>query len=350
MTYTLLPWWAWRFAEFIRVVYRALVTNLPFLQILTGKPPFHYVPSGIAVMLLKAKGLGLPTNCDYSVEYTEIWEVIERCAACEPKKRPLINEVVRSLDDLTNPIYHRSSHCILAHHASSHASLSEPALVAVLTNLQFEGQYMMQVGFNETSLRERMLVEEIYLLLNGELASSEDHICTMLGAVFAPFPGIVYTPLRTYHVPIDPQSSVGRLLEFGDNIGNMLGSGGAGSAFTPQLEDTSHGNQKTRGGQNTHRQGRQKEGGREPGDEGGGSSDSDDESKGKGGDLGARRKGKEPSHGPRLINIPLDSTVSIQVEGIVGFQEVTAAASIYITVRFILRFGIVQGVIKFPFP
>ena len=52
---------------------------------------------------------------------------------------------------------------------------------------------MIQVGFNETSLREGMLVEEIYLLLDGELRTSEDHICTTLGPVFAPFPGIVYS-------------------------------------------------------------------------------------------------------------------------------------------------------------
>ena len=233
--------------------------------------------------------------------------------------------------------YDHSSQYILAHQASSHATLLEPVLLTALINLQFEGQYMIQVGFNETSLREGMLVEEIYLLLDGELRTPEDHICTTLGPVFAPFPGIVYTRLETYYVPIDlpPQDSVRRLLELGGkvrvvrNAGNASGSGGAGSSSTPRLKN--YYNQKQSSWQNTHKQGRQMEGGREPGDEGDSSSDEyDNDSKGKGRDFGVGRKGKEPDHGPRLIKIPLDSTLSI--EGIDGFHEVNAVAIIDITV------------------
>ena len=245
--------------------------------------------------------------------------------------------------------YDHSSQYILAHQASSRATLLEPVLLAALTNLQFEGQYMIQVGFNETSLREGMLVEEIYLLLDGELQTSEDHICTTLGPVFAPFPGIVYTRLETYHVPIDlpPQDSVRRLLELGGkvrtvrNAGNASGSGGAGSSSTPHSEDSGHDNQKQSSGQNIHKQGRQMEGGREPSDEGDSSSDDDDDDKGKGRDLGARRKGKEPGRATRLINIPFYSSLSIG--GIDDSRQVTAAAIIDITVRFFSpRFKLVQ--------
>ena len=260
---------------------------------------------------------------------------------CHSSSQPgTMIEAVRAMDDLTKPICHPSSEYILAHNASSHASLLESILLAALTNLQFEGEYMIQVGFNETSLREGMLVEEVYLLLDGELQSSEDHICAILGPVFAPYPGIVYTRLQTYYVPIDPppQGSVGRLFELGgkvravQNTGNTSGIGGPGSAFTLQSEDTSHDNRGTSSGQNADKQGRQKGGGRESGDEGDSSSDDDDDDdKGKGRDLGARDKGKKPNHGPRVITIALDSTLSIK--GIDGFQEVNAAAVIDITVR-----------------
>jgi len=322
-----------------------LLTYLFFLQILTGKPPFHHVTWPLAVVFAKAKGL--PKDCDYLVEYTETWKVIERCAAFEPEKRPSMIEVVGALDDLTKPICHPSSRYILAHRASSYASLLEPVLLAALTNLQFEGHYMIQVGFNETSLREGMLIEEIYLLLDGELQSSEDYICATLGAVFALFPGIVYTPHQTYYVPIDPppQGSVGRLLELGgkvravQNTGNASGSG-AGGASPPQSKGTGHDNQKKSGGQNANKQGREKEGGREPGDQGDSSSDDDDDdSKGKGRDLDAKHKGKEPGHGPGL-NISFSSSLSIK--GSDGTQKVTAAANIDITVRFFVRFGVVR--------
>ena len=325
-------------------MYGALVTNLSFPQILTGKLPFHYIDRNFMVMYHKIGGLSFPKDCDYLVEYTETWQVIERCAACEPEQRPLIIEVVRALDP-TKPICHRSSQYIVAHRASLHASLLGSVLVAALGNLQFEGQYMIQVGFNETSLRGGMLIEEIYLLLDGELQSSEDRICATLGPVFAPFPVTVYTHLQTYYVPIDPppQGSVSRLLGLGgmvravQNTENMSGSGGAGSASTPRSSDTSHDNQKTSSDQKTNKQGREMEGGREPGDEGDSSSDDDDDSKGKGRDLGDKRQGKRPGHGPRLINIPLDSTLSIQVKGVADFREVTAAAGVHIAVRIVLE-------------
>ena len=290
-------------------------------------------------VIIYVRGGGRPLrHLDRSCRISNaLWNLMEVWWSQDRYRRGTMMDVVRALDGITEPICHPSSEYILAHNASSHASLLESILLEALTNLQFEGEYMIQVGFNETSLREGILVEEVYLLLDGELQSSEDHICAILGPVFAPYPGIVYTRLQTYYVPIDPppQGSVGRLLELGgkvravQNTGNTSGSGGPGSAFTLQSEDTSHDNRGTSSGQNADKRGRQKGGGRESGDEGDSSSDDDD--KGKGRDLGARDKGKKPNHGPRVITIALDSTLSIK--GIDGFQEVNAAAVIDITVR-----------------
>ena len=358
-------------------MYGPSVTNLPFPQILTGKPPFYRYTRTETIVAAKLRSLGFPTDCDYPVKYTEIWKIVKRCAAFGPVGRPPMVTVVCGLavhcpdypnfgserggtwhetkeappkDDSTSPMCFHSSQHILAYQASSHATLLGPVLLTALTSLRFEGQYMIQVGFNETSLKEGMLIEEIYLLLDGDIQSSEDHICATLGDVFAPFPGIVYTPLQTHYVPIDPprQGSISRLLELGgkfrtvQDTGHTSGSGGAGGASTSQSEGMGRDNQKTSSGQDAKKQGRQKEGGREPGDEDDSSSDDDDEDpKGKGTDLSAGRRGKKPGHTTRFIKIPFYSSLSIK--GICGSQKVTAAASIDIAVRFVLRFEIVWG-------
>jgi len=228
-----------------------------------------------------------------------------------------------------NSICHRSSQYILAHKAS----FLEPVLAKALANLQFEGEYMIQVGFNETSLQEGMLVEEIYLLLDGELQSSEDHICATLRAVFAPFPGIVYTRLQTYYVPIDPppQGSIYLPLELGgkalavQNIGNASGSGGAGSASTPQSEGTGHVNQKQSSGQNTQKQGRQKEGAM---NQVAGAIA-----------LATTMTTASKEVPPGLLTFPC---TSLSIKGIDSSQKVTAAASIEIKVRFFSRPKVVR--------
>jgi len=43
-------------------------------------------------------------------------------------------------------------------------------------------------------LQQGMLLEEIHLLLDGNLRQREKDICKIFAPIFAPFPGVVFTP------------------------------------------------------------------------------------------------------------------------------------------------------------
>jgi len=95
---------------------------------------------------------------------------------------------------------------VTADQASSHVDLLEPVVQLGLIRAAFEGQYVIQVGFNETMLQQETLLEEIHLLLDGNLRLRKKDICKIFAPIFAPFPGIVFTPGETFYIPIDPPS------------------------------------------------------------------------------------------------------------------------------------------------
>lgn len=78
-------------------------------------------------------------------------------------------------------------------------------------------------------LQQGILLEEIYLLLHGNLRLEKNDLCTIFALISALFPGVVYTPGETFCVPIDPPSQrfPGRRLELQgwqsshDNFGTM---------------------------------------------------------------------------------------------------------------------------------
>ncbi|KAH9961171.1 hypothetical protein BGW80DRAFT_1360468 [Lactifluus volemus] len=94
---------------------------------------------------------------------------------------------------------------ITAKKAYSHALRMETQLQAIFATIGFSDEYVLQVGFNETALREGLLVEEIYLSVNGDLPTFNDHtVCKAFASVFTPFPGVVYTREHIDYLPVDP--------------------------------------------------------------------------------------------------------------------------------------------------
>ena len=73
-----------------------------------------------------------------------------------------------------------------------------------LTRFRYEGRYKIQVGFNKLMLTEGLRVEEIYVTLECAFhAVTASDICSEFKPVFGPFPGVVSSPDKTYHIPVD---------------------------------------------------------------------------------------------------------------------------------------------------
>ena len=204
--------------------------------------------------------------------------------------------------------WHPISRHVTANQVSSHVDLLEPALRVGLARVAFEGQYMIQVGFNESMLQQGTLLEEIHLLLDRDLVLREEDTCTIFAPIFAPFPGIVFTPGETFYVPIDPplQGIPGRRLELQGS------SSKSGATAAQQGAGASEGTGKGSEHQNKKNAGKDSRSHRKTPDErpnSEGSSNGDDEDdKGKG---RSRHdpKGKGRQCGPRVINIPFQSTL-----------------------------------------
>ena len=232
--------------------------------------------------------------------------------------------------------WHLTSRHITADQASSHAHNLEPAIRVGLARAAFEGRYMIQVGFDESILQHGTLLEEIHLLLDGNLRLPERDICMIFAPIFAPFPGIVYTPGETFYVPIDPpaQGILGfRLESRGSHASGKSGTTtqGAGSSGNARKGSEDQNKKSAKGEGRPHR----KMPGGEP-DPGDSPSDDDDE-----GDNGKKAgegepKGKGRQRGPRVITIPFQSTLSIT--GLNGeCDRFITNAGIDITVRFARR-------------
>jgi len=227
---------------------------------------------------------------------------------------------------------------VTADQASSHVDLLEPALRLGLLRAAFQGQYMIQVGFNETMLQQGTLLEEIHLLLDGDLQLRERDICMIFAPIFAPFPGIVFTPGETFYVPIDAPSQgiPGRRLELQGSSGN---SGTTSVQGTGASEDTGKGSddQNKKPAKDNSRSHRKTPDGKpNPGDS---SSDDDEDDKGKRGSRPGP-KGKGRQRGPRVINIPFQSTLLTTGPNGECDQFITSAGfDITVCWRFPVRFN-----------
>ena len=126
---------------------------------------------------------------------------------------------------------------ITANEAYTHALRMETQLKAVFATIGFSDEYILQVGFNEAALREGLLVEEIYLSVNGDLPTFNDQtVCKAFASVFTPFPGVVYTRARIDYLPVDPPahrfrhlSSLGGFTVKTASPSTSTGAGGKGT-------------------------------------------------------------------------------------------------------------------------
>lgn len=94
------------------------------------------------------------------------------------------------------------SRSVRPEHALSHVAGMEHPLLDTLDKLRYDGPYKIQVGFNEAMLKKGVRIEEIYLCLEADFEVLPDTtVCPAFERVFAPFPGIVWTPRKVYRVP-----------------------------------------------------------------------------------------------------------------------------------------------------
>jgi hypothetical protein len=157
----------------------------------------------------------------------------------------------------------------------------ETPLQAAFATIDFSDEYILQVGFNEAALHESLLIEEIYLFLNGDLSALNDQVvCEAFASVFTPFPGVVYTQESIYHLPVDPPSHGFRHLSSLDGFNIRTASpgtsSGAGGAGTPGRDRSGNDDHRGKGKSREDRpdSGEGKEGGN---NEGGGEDDGGDD-------------------------------------------------------------------------
>ena len=236
-------------------------------------------------------------------------------------------------NDLIGVSWSQSCHCITAETALSHVLNFKTQLLVAFTDVGFGGEYSIQVGFNQSALHAGMLVEEISIFLDEDLQVSEDDACTAFSAVFAPFPGVVYTPGQTYSIPVDPptgdvlrtmQDPVGRTWATAANSGTT----GSGETSRAVEANSTYGGHATKNKTNEKHQAGGGGGSGGPDDD-----DSDDSPHGSpkfpGGDL---PKGTGDQPGVRHLNIDFSSTLSITTEGGTVSHELQTASGVSIKV------------------
>jgi len=187
---------------------------------------------------------------------------------------------------------------------------------------------MIQVGFNEHVLQQRMLLEEIHLLLDGNLPLAEPEICTTPAPIFAPFPEIILIPGETFYLPVDPPSQ--GISKCFPELQNSYGTSGTaaqgpGASGDPGKDSEDQKKESTKDDSRSHR--KTPNGTPNPGDS---SSDDEEDDKGKKKSYSGR-KGKGRQRRPRAINIPFEST--LLTTGPNGNCKFTTKARIDITVR-----------------
>ena len=228
---------------------------------------------------------------------------------------------------------------ITAQRALAHISAFELPLRMAFANIRFEGDYKVQVGFNESMLQKGDLVEEIYLLLENTLQVSEDEVCTAFSPVFAPFPGTIYTRGKTYYLPVDPQDQGPHPFLALSTMPEVVTASG-GSAQGGGGEDVGSGRDWNNGGGKRRRNQENKKRGMGGGDSGGSGSDNDDDENDdddsnnrRSGIPGSARKGKGARRGARTqVYIPVCSKLSF-INALYHHQwQVATSAGIRITV------------------
>lgn len=196
----------------------------------------------------------------------------------------------------------RSNHSITADLAFAHASSKEIEICDALRRCQYDGYYLIQVGFNTELMHMGRYEEEIYIFLEHVVFPE---IGTALSMILAPFPGILYTPgLST---PIDPMIPSSEPKDLLYTLRSHSGTSPANSGKSvPQTGpgNRSSGNQGGEGNDPRRDKGKDvnKSGGHgPPGDNG----DPDGSPDGNGDPDGPKSGPK----GPCLISIPFRSTL-----------------------------------------
>ena len=227
---------------------------------------------------------------------------------------------------------------ITAQQAVAHISAFELPLRMAFENIRFEGDYRVQVGFNESMLQKDVLVEEIYLLLESTLQVSEDEVCAAFAPVFAPFPGTIYTQGKTYYLPVGPQDQGAHPFLALSTISGVVAASGGGSALGREEEEVGSGRDRNNGGGKRRRNQENKKRGGGGGDSGGSGSDrdddedDDDDSNNRGSGIpGSARKGKGTRRGARTVDIPFRSSLSF-TNALDHHRQVATSAGIRITV------------------
>ena len=227
---------------------------------------------------------------------------------------------------------YQSARYVTANKAFSHIStIMERLLLDVLTGLRYGGLYRIQVGFNGVMLKEGLQVEEIYVTLSDDFeALLEADVSSVFEPIFAPFPGILYTPNKVYYMPLQDLSSANSLSKNAQTDTPHIGSIG------------SHGNNRGRGGGGKGEESDgsgfgkgDKDKGRKDGEGGGGGGrGGGGEGGGGGGGGGGGNGGKGKSSCPkgrRVLNIPgFGSTLTIK--GLNGSHQVNAIGGLDVIV------------------
>ncbi|KAG6855718.1 hypothetical protein H0H87_011687 [Tephrocybe sp. NHM501043] len=94
--------------------------------------------------------------------------------------------------------YRHSNMQIVAHHAYTHVTLHEDEIRHILSLQGYNGSYSLHAGFDEDSIHLQSHKEEIYLLLDFDVAQET---YGALAPIFAPFPAFVSTPNNLIFLP-----------------------------------------------------------------------------------------------------------------------------------------------------
>lgn len=234
------------------------------------------------------------------------------------------------------PHYCLTTRCVTADRALSHVCHMERHLLETLAQLRYDGLYRVQVGFNELMLEKGLRIEEIYLSLDADLETLSDSVvCPAFEEVFAPFPGMVWTPGKVYQVLAD---DLMQALSKDSEYASLSRTNNQGSAKgnTPRTSlGGGNGHDGGQGGSRSYqgsKRGEEKNNDSHSGDgDGGGQGGGDDDGGGGGGGGGGNGDAKKSN--PRVLDIRgFGSTLTInnshQVNAIGNFNIIVSVGMV----------------------